>query len=236
MGLKFVVDSLEGLDESIAGLYSKDDNSGKYTLQVSGAVDKSKLDEFRDNNVALMKSAEEAKAALEKFKGLDVKKYRELMKAQEDLEGKKTIKASKVDAIVAERMSSMRAELTAANKALQTDLQATQSKFESMVIDRSITDASLAHKVNSSAVSDVLLRARSVFQVKDGKLVADGLYGTDGVTPITPEQWVKGLQKTAPHLFMQSSGGGASGSNGRSAADISKLTPAQKITLGLSNE
>ena len=54
---KFVMESLEGLSSDVAGLYSEQE--GKFVLTgIEGAVRKSKLDEFRDNNIGLTKKLE----------------------------------------------------------------------------------------------------------------------------------------------------------------------------------
>ena len=58
MVLKFVLDSLEDLEDNVKALYSKH-TDGKFYLDVEGAVSKSKVDEFRDNNVSLKQQIEE---------------------------------------------------------------------------------------------------------------------------------------------------------------------------------
>jgi hypothetical protein len=90
----------------------------------------------------------------------------------------------------------------------------------------------------------VLLRAKSAFTIKDGKAVsldAEGkvVYGTDGTTPLSVEEWTKSLQTAAPHLFLGSTGGGAGNGGGGAGGNNrpgSKLTANQKIASGIKAE
>ena len=66
MLLKFIVDTLEGVDQTVASLYEKQED-GKFRLNVEGAVPREKLDEFRNTNIELLKK-------VDAFKGVDVKK------------------------------------------------------------------------------------------------------------------------------------------------------------------
>ena len=83
MKLKFKLDTLEGLDAAIAALYEQGAD-GAYYLSVDGVVGKDKLDEFRNNNVKLLKD-------LEKFKDVDPAKYQELLALAKKQEEKKLI-------------------------------------------------------------------------------------------------------------------------------------------------
>lgn len=101
------------------------------------------------------------------------------------------------------------------------------------MIDNAVRDAAAKSGVRAGAVDDVLLRARQVFKVQDGKAVAfDGdkqLFGSTG-DPLTVAEYINGkLVEAAPHLFEPSQGGGAKkadgNSSGGSAGKISRTDP-----------
>ena len=114
MTLKFVVTSLEGLPEAVAGEYHQGEDK-KYYLDVDGAVSadthKTKVAEFRDKNIELMKKAEE-------FKDVDPKKYKEYLKRVPELEKlvKDGVSADKLEKVVTERIAQMKTEFDEKSK------------------------------------------------------------------------------------------------------------------------
>jgi len=229
MKLKFKLDTLEGLDAAIAGLYEQGAD-GAYYLSVDGAVDKSKLDEFRNNNVKLLKD-------LEKFKDVDPAKYQELLDLSKKQQEKKLIDAGELDKVVEQRVGEMKSTYENQLKTLTEQNSVAQRQLESLLIDNAVRDAALKSGVQATAVDDVLLRAKATFKIKDGSAVpvdAQGnvVYGKDGTSPMSVVDWTSGLKKQAPHLFQGSQGGGAQGS-GKGNVDTSKLSSAQKIAQGL---
>lgn len=230
MSLKFIVDSVDGLSTDMAALYTKNAD-GKFYLEVDGAVSKTKLDEFRDNNVRILKE-------LEKFKDIDPTKYSDLLKLQAKADEKKLIDAGELDKVVEQRVGQMRTTYDSEIAKLRNDNGIAQRQLESLLIDSAVRDAAIKSGVQATAVEDVLLRAKSTFQIKEGSPIpvdASGsiIYGKDGSTPMTIADWTVGLKKQAPHLFQGSSGGGAGGSGKLSLDATSKMSPNQKITAGL---
>jgi len=229
MALKFMLPNLEDLDEGVAALYTKHDD-GKFYLEVDGAVAKTRLDEFRNNNVDLLKK-------LEGFDGIDPDTYTKLVKDAADREKEKLVPSDQVDILVAERVKKMQEEAAASVAGMQTTLDVTNRQLESLVIDSAVRKVSSDSKVLPSAVDDVLLRAKSVFKVENGKAIpydndAKIIYGTNGTDPMTVTEWMSGLVKDATHLFEQSTGGGGPGGGGPGGkkTDPSKLSPVQKIS------
>lgn len=229
MSLKFVVDSVDGLSADIAALYVKNQD-GKFYLDVDGAVSKTKLDEFRENNVQLLKN-------LEKYKDVDPAKYAELLVLQTKANEKKLIDAGEIDKVVEQRVGQMRTTYTTEIETLKGANQVAQRQLESLLIDSAVRDAATKSGVRATAVEDVLLRAKATFRIKDGvstPVDASGnvVYGKDGATPMTVVDWTASLKTHAPHLFESSQGGGAGGS-GKVSGDASKLSANQKIQAGL---
>lgn len=230
MGLKFVVDSVDGLDASIAALYSKN-TDGKYYLEVDGAVAKDKLDEFRNNNVKLLKD-------LEKFKNIDPNQYQELLTLKAKSDEMKLIDAGELDKVVEQRVGQMRGSYEEQINNLTKNYGVAQRQLESLLIDSAVRDAAIKVGVQPTAIEDVLLRAKATFQIKDGVSIpidstGNTIYGKDGATPMSVQDWTSGLKKQAPHLFQGSQGGGAQGNGPGSVPNSDKMTSAQKITAGL---
>lgn len=235
MTLKAVVDTLDGLDASIQTLYSKGQD-GKHYLNVEGVVPADRLNEFRNNNIELKK-------ALEKFEGIDPEKYRQIVDQENKRKEKKLIDAGEVDKVVEERVKSMRTEYDTKLSEGQKTNEALSTKLSAVLIDSAVKSAAVATGVIPTAVDDVVLRAKSTFQVKNGDVVAvdnkgNVVYGRDGTTPLSIDEWVKDLKKTAPHLFEGMRGGGAPGNRGGPGGtpDSSKMSATQKIAAGLSNQ
>jgi len=235
MTLKFQVDSLEGIGEAQQSLYAKNDEDGKFYLQVEGAVSKKKLDEFRNNNITLRQEAE-------KYKDINLDKYNELLAAAVDADKKKMVPVSKIDEMVAEKTKTMQQEHAKTVQKLETEKGQLNSSLNTLLIDTDVRKNAVgdAYKVTDTAMDDVVMRAKTVFKVENGRAVPyDGnnniIYGKDGTNPMSVNEWITGLHKTAPHLFDKSAGsgatGGAFGTGGK--MDTSKMTSIQKIKAGL---
>lgn len=229
MSLKFIVDSVDGLSADVAALYTKNAD-GKFYLEVEGAVSKAKLDEFRENNVRMLKK-------LDDYKDIDPAKYADLLKLQAKADEKKLIDAGELDKVVEQRVGQMRTTYDSEIEKLTKANTLAQRQLESLLIDNAVRDSAIKSGVQPTAVDDVLLRAKATFQIKDGVPVpmdstGNAIYGKDGATPMSIADWTVGLKKQAPHLFQGSSGGGASGSR-QSADATGKMSSNQKILAGL---
>ena len=232
MSLKFSVDTLDGLPADIAGFYTKNAD-GKFYLDVEGAVSKTKVDEFRATNVELLRK-------LEGFKDVDPVKYAELQKLGKLAEEKKLVEAGDVEKLVGLRVGEMRTTLQTEIDTLKNVNMVANRQLEALLIDSSVRDAAIKSGVQPSAVEDVLLRAKTVFQIKDGAAVpldSNGqvVYGKDGATPMSVVDWAAGLKKQAPHLFQPSNGSGANTANAAIGAHGAKLSSVDKIGQGLEN-
>ncbi len=230
MSLKFIVDSVDGLSADVAALYSKNED-GKFYLEVEGAVSKTKLDEFRENNVRVLKE-------LDKYKGIDPSKYADLLKLQAKADEKKLIDAGELDKVVEQRVGQMRTTYITEIDTLTKANSVAQRQLESLLIDSAVRDAAIKSGVQPTAVEDVLLRAKATFQIKEGvpmpvDSAGSTIYGKDGSTPMSIADWTSSLKKQAPHLFQGSSGGGANGGTRMGSEAMSKMSSNQKIMAGL---
>lgn len=252
-------DTLESVPEGLREYAKVVD--GKHVVEVVPGV---KLDEFRTNNVNLSKARDELAATLGKLKphiGESVEEFLTRLKELETTAAQvKDGKLKGTDAIEAEvnnRVSTMKTgyenQLTeAARRAAEAEQRAAAAdeKFNRSIVERGVTEAVVNEKSGAlpSALHDILTRAYRVFQVAEsGKLVAkDGdaiIYGADGVSPMTPMEWMTKLRTEAPHLFKGSNGGGATGNAGSKAeyggmteAAFKALPAAQRLAIYHANK
>jgi len=230
MALKYKITKLEEVNENVRGLYKAEGDG--FVLDAEGVVPKERLDEFRTNNINLQQQ-------LEKLKDIDPVKYRELVDLQRQVEEGKLLKEGKIEEVVASRVGAMKTALEGERDTYKTRAEAAESQLSVLLIDSTIRTEALKLGVVTTALDDVVLRARTVYHMKDGAAVPHDdkgqvIYGKDGKSPMAMADWLTGLKKTAPHLFASSQGGGAAGGHRVGGVDMSKATPQQKITMGLS--
>lgn len=229
MKLKYKVAKIEDVAEEFRSLYEQG-SDGSWTLSVDGAADKSRLDEFRNNNVDLLKK-------LEAFKDLDPNKVKELIETERKLAEKKLIDAGDIEGLVAQRVNAMKSDYEKKFTEMSEQLGLSTRQLETLMVDNVVREHSTKLGVAATAVDDVILRAKSLFKVKDGApqaLDSEGktIYGKDGTASLTVAEWIGGLKEQAPHLFMASQGSGASHQQG-GKPDMSKMSASQKIAAGL---
>lgn len=227
--LKFKITKLEDVEEAYRSLY-KAGNDGAFYLAVDGAVDKARLDEFRTNNIDLTKK-------LEAFKDLDPTKVQEILDNERKIAEKKLIDAGDIEGLVNQRVNAMKTDHDRMINDLTGKLTVSNRQLETLLIDNSVREVASKIGVVPSAVDDVLLRAKTVFKVEEGAPVAkdpkgNTIYGKDGTSSLNIGEWLGGLKEQAPHLFGQSTGGGAH-NRGPGQQGNTKLSPAQKIAAGL---
>jgi len=189
---------------------------------------KSKLDEFRANNVALLKDKEEIST---KYKGVDLDVYNDMLQQSQNLKDKKLLDEGKIEELMEERSKLMREEhnqVVENMKGQQLDLT---KKLEHLLIDSAVRDSAVKAGVIDTAIDDVVLRSQSIFSIKEGKAVphdssGNVIFGDGNSDPMDVSEWVKGLTESAPHLFNSSTGGGSkhgsnfSGTNNTISRDV----------------
>jgi hypothetical protein len=236
-----VVNSLDNVPEPLREAYVQAAD-GKYHLDLDGlppnAVDKGKLDEFRNNNVALLKQLEDFKA---KYGDVDMEEYNRIKEEQRKLKDKELIDAGKIDELLAQRTEAMRRDFEAQrtklldnSTAYQTQAEKANQRLSEVLVETEVMkNVGSVGVLRSGANFDVLQRAKSVWSVQDGQLRAmEGdtpIYGKDGKNPLTVTEWCQGLAETAPYLFESSQGSGSKGgkpnNGGPSMKYISRSDP-----------
>lgn len=221
--LQHTVETLDDIPESVRPFYSEGD--GKFYLQVDGVVPKSRHDEFRENNISLLKENDTLKATLDTFGDLTPEKLKELKQIAESKAGgldEKQIEDLVNDRVV-KRTQKMHEDHETAIKAEREGRTAAESLVSTLLIDNGATQAAVSGGVRDSAIPDVVGRARSVFKVTEGKAVpyenGEVVYGKDGQTPLTMQEWLAERVKDCPHWFKEPKGGGSRHNSGASGAN-----------------
>jgi len=209
--LKFKIDSdsFTKLNEVEQTFYAQAGDG--YQLQVEGATDKTKLDEFRATNVDLLKQQEA-------FKGVDLEKYRKLEEQERKLRDKELIDKGEFDTLVLERTNAMSSDYQAKIDSLTTQYNQLQNSNTSIVskyeIEGAATKAFGEHKISPDAYDAVLSQIKSKFSVDNGQVVAkEGehiLIGADG--NLTVSEFVA----SQPEIFKIASNGGSGQGNDNS--------------------
>lgn len=239
----------EGLREA-----AKEQN-GKVIVKV---VAQSKLDEFRENNIALARQRDDLETFKKQFgpvigdRKVDdfLAEIKELQKTAQLVADGKLSTNDDIAKQVEERTAAMRRDYEEALKTangekstLAARLEEADQKYRRTLVDRAVTDAVLAQtsKARPEALPDILQRAYGIFQVQtDGSLVPKKgeatLYGTDGTKPMTPAEWLESLRHDAPYFFKDSAGGGATAGQertygGLSKTEYEKLSPVEKLKI-----
>jgi len=229
VALKYRIKKLEDAPEAVRNLYKPDGE--EFVLDTEGAVAKERLDEFRENNVALQRQ-------LDKLKDIDPVKYKELTDLQREVEEGKLLKAGKIDEVVNSRVTAMKTALETERDGFKARAETSEGQLAVLLIDSAVRAEALKLGVVNTALDDVVLRARTVYRMKDGAAVphndkGEVVFGKDGKTPMPMGDWLTALKKTAPHLFATSQGGGAGGGSRTGSGDLSKASAVDKIAAGL---
>lgn len=226
MALKAILDNLDGVPEALHGEYVEKD--GKFELQVEGMKTQGDIDRI---NGALQKEKKDHKALQTRVALLGDHKIEDVVTALDRIpeleaaaEGK--MDDEKINQIVETRIKAKLAPVERERDQLKTkvgELEGTVGDYQTKDKTRSIHDAvrkaGREAKMLPEAMDDALMLSERLFEVDDtGKVVTkDGV----GVTPgIEPSSWMTDIQKTRPHWWGASAGGGAGGNRG--GVDTSK--------------
>jgi hypothetical protein len=212
MALKYKLKSKDEVPAELHNLYVERD--GAFLLDVDGAVDKAKLDEFRNTNVALIKERDELK---QRYEGIDPAEVRKLADEKRKLEEAQQIKAGEADKVIEARVRAVKSELDKQIASVTSERDALHSRLATIQIDQAVVTEATKRGLRASAIPDITARARNTFRLVNGvpqALEADNQttrVGKDGVTPLTMAEWIDTQVSEAPHLFESNAGGGGGG-------------------------
>lgn len=208
MTLKFTLDTLEGVDEALHGLYSEADGGG-FVLSVDGAVSKAKFDEVNQRAVTATDEAQRRRKTVERVTSkLGLETADGLDAALEDLLSKKGGKSNaEQEEIIRQIKTAAAAEAAELRGKLQrVQLGGAQSQFKAALMGAGFGDK----------VSDML----AVAHMNRLKLDDDGnlrIMQKDGATPLAGggaggfaefSDLAKELAKDLPELITDTGKGG----------------------------
>ena len=233
-------DEHAALPEAVQSHYKAEGDA--FVLDAEGTVSRADLDaanqkviEFRNNNQALNAKAIELDALKAKYKDVDPAEYE---RVKGELEALKTKGITKPDDIT----TKVQAAVTAAVKPLSDKLadaerqrQESDTALQVSRLRSGLTTSALENKANKKAVSVIVDRAMSVFDMDEhGALKAkEGHFSADKpAEPITIKEWMTSQAKgDLDYAFESSRGGGAGESGGgtppNTATQVTTRDPAE---------
>lgn len=216
-----------------AGLetYYEATDTGAFRLKVVDAVPvaevevlKQKNKEFRDTNINLLKENE-------KYKGFS------------QVFGSDNVSADKlqerIDSLANARVGSLTENLKATYESKVTELSdklsKAGSKLSELTLGNEVVKAAADHGVISTALEDVVFRAKNAFVVNEEGVVKFKEEKLDSTgKPYSVTSWMQEMKSKAPHLFAQSQGTGAVKPKGSANRVNETRSAAEKIASGLS--
>ena len=230
MALKYKYATKQEIPAEHQSFYVERD--GAWTLDADGVVSQTKLDEFRQNNIALTNQ-------LKRFEGIDPDAVRQLADDKRKLEEAAQIKAGEVDKVLAARL---KAELDKVHAPVLAERDALHGRLTAIQIDQAVVTEATKRGLRPTALTDITSRARTTFKLVNGvpqAFEADGQtarMGKDGASPMTLAEWVDALVSDAPHLFEANAGSGAAGSGSGGAGNRSVKNPFRKESFNLTEQ
>lgn len=224
MPIKFRLENKDDIPAALADAYRESKTAAGDTvweLDVEGAVSQEKLREFRDTNNELKEKVESLEA---RYKGIDPGEARTLKERADLLDDKKLVDAGKMDELVNQRTEAMRKQHEEETAEKDKRIRATESQLSRLTIDQALISAGAKLGLRPEANDDLVYRGRNIFELKDGAPVATGEDGKpiydEKSEPLSIAAYVEKLTKNAPHLFQESSGGGADPAQRAGGVDV----------------
>ena len=237
MPLKLKYTNLKEIPAEDVRLYVERD--GAWVLDAEVAADKAKLDEFRTNNVALLKELNEIK---QRFDGINPDEVRKLAEEKQRLEDEQRVKAGEFDKVLDGRLKAAKTDWEKQLAAIASERDVLVARLTATQIEQGVTETATKRGLRATAIPDITSRARAVFKLVNGAATAfesDGKtvrVGKDGVAPMTLDEWVDTQVSDAPHLFESNAGGGAAGNGSGGAGNRSVKNPFRKESWNLTEQ
>jgi len=234
--MQATIEDVSKLPEALRGEYEQ--VNGKWVLKIEGehptiAGLNSKISEFRETNIAVMKKRDELDASLRKFDGVDPAEYKSLRERVTKFEKDGGVKdPSDIDARIKAATEPLQQEIAGFR---QREAEAKQ-QLASKEREGRLRDIASKAGVADTAVPDFVFRGSQVFDL-DGTPKKGGqtLYGKGGAA-LSMEEWAQQLATEAPHLFKSNKGGGAAGSGERGSGGGKSISGVDPLEFGYNLE
>ena len=169
----------EKLDDVLKAVYAADGDN--FVLQGEGFTDKSKLDEFRQTNVDLLKKAK----AVE---GVDLDKYNQMLETDRKIRDKELIDKGDFETLITERLANQKSDFEGKLTAATENAGKATTNYHNLLQKTEIEGAAFkafgSAKIRPEAHDAVMSQIKSTFMVEDGTVVgkANGeiLTGAEG--------------------------------------------------------
>ena len=215
MAVKMIVDTLEGLDEPIAQLYSKGED-GKYRLGVDGIEDTTGLKK------ALAAEKAEREALKQKWDAHDQE-----VKAREAEAAKKAEELARKAGDVAAIEKSWSEKLTKREQELLSQVKAKEQAIESLTVDATASKLAAELFGDGAPVLEHNIRSRLRTEFVDGKPMVRVLDEAGQPSAMTIDELKKSFvdNKTYARFIVASkaSGGGSGGANAGGGSGAGKV-------------
>jgi len=231
--MKTIVSALSEIPEPLRNEYEVLPD-GRYRLRTEGdplpevAEAHSKLTEFRDNNINLLKLKAELEGRLKAFEGVDPKEYGTMKSRLQDLEKKGGVtKAEDLDAKLKQAIAEANAPLVEQLAQVEAKRLEAENRLAFRDLEQQLTSVGMKLGVDEKAMPDFLNRGLEVFDY-DGTAKNGETPLFSKVKPAEPlgfEEWAQGLAADAPHLFKRSAGSGATGGQGAAGKRVVSRDP-----------
>tara|TARA_B100001093_G_scaffold308603_1_gene294477 strand:- start:37 stop:792 length:756 start_codon:yes stop_codon:yes gene_type:complete len=209
--LKKFVETLEGIPEELHGYYSKGEDGGFFLETDDDSLKqvKTKISEFRSNNIQLSKEKEDLQRKLSEFDEYDVEEIKEALKARQQVKEDELVPRSEIDKHLKKRIDQERKTYESQLSELSNTSSKLADELATMKIEKMVTESiNRIGQLQKGALSDVLRRARMEIEVKDNELVE-----RDSGLNLDPVSWAQNLHKNCPYFFAANVGIGARGSS-----------------------
>src|SRR5262245_45078944 len=223
------------------------EKDGKWLLQLDPpAEDVTGLKNALGQERNLRRDTEKTLSDLKvKFEGIDPDDYRKLQDRVKGLDDAEIYDRQGIEALVLRRTESMKQEherqmsgLRRENDQLKGTAADLDRRWRQDRIKTALLDAAARAGVAKGAMPDAVQRGMAVFVDLDehGNVVSkngdDIRYGKDGISPLSPDEWMGALKTEAPHLWPASTGSGAPAHHTGNGAgvDWASLPPAERLT------
>lgn len=232
---------IDALPEAVRGLYAEKD--GKFFLDIDGGFVspqevtdlKSKVAEFRDTNVSLLKKVGDLEPQLKKFEGLDPEEYKRLKKDHEDLVKKSGGKKDDdIEALITRAIDAATKPITEKLAAEEAARKAAEGEASRARFREIVTAEAKKKGVRDNSLRHVIRDAEEKFELISGAIKAKAgvKNAADPLKDYTPADWLEDLSKSDGNLFEDSNGGGASPQDGRPRAGVKTLINPTPLEMG----
>src|SRR3954452_19655204 len=186
MKLKYRVSNKEELAPEQVPFYTERD--GALVLDVDGAIDRTKLDEFQKEKISLLTQLDEVK---KRYEGIDPDAVRQLEAEKQKLEEQQALKAGEVERVIESRLKSFQTVHEKQVKDLASERDALVARLSEIQIDQGVVGVATKKGLRPTGVRATTARARRVFRLvngeptpyePDGKTVK---IGKDGASPMS---------------------------------------------------